>query len=307
VANVAVGFDVLGFAVDAAGDRVTATAAPASTEVYVTDVTGIVTALPRDPARNTASVAVAALLRDHPVGHGLELHLDKGIPLGSGMGGSAASAVAAVVAANAFLEAPLSPDQLLPYAMEGEAVASGSAHADNVAPSLLGGMTAVVGMDPVEVVGLPVPTGLLCVLVHPRFEVETRSARTALGSELPLTRHVRQSMYLTGFLAACYRNDLGLLERSMVDLVAEPARAALIPGLAEARAGAMEAGALGFAISGAGPSVFAFVGSEDVGREVQSAIVAAFTGRGHETEAWLGPIRTDGATIVASEAVSCGT
>lgn len=301
VANLAVGFDVLGFAIGGVGDRVRARHDPAGSGVRVAAVTGLVTDLPRDPDRNTASVAVLAMAQEHPFPAGVALDLHKGIPLGSGMGGSAASAVAAVVAANALLERPLPLEALLPYAVAGESVASGSAHADNVAPSLQGGMIAVVAQDPLRTVSVPVPQGLVCVLVHPHLEIETRSARAALATELPLRTHVLQSQRLAGFLAGCYSGDLGLLGRSMVDLVAEPARASLIPGFSDAKRAALAVGALGFAISGAGPSVFALVGEHRVSEAVERAIVDTFAHHDLGAESWIGPINEEGARVEAPD------
>ncbi len=297
VANLAVGFDVLGFAVACVGDRVRARFDPNGTGVQIGVITGLVAALPLDPALNTASVAVLAMAREHPFEGGITLDIYKGIPLGSGMGGSAASAVAAVVAANALRSEPLPHAALLPYAVEGESVASGSPHADNVAPSLLGGMIAVVATEPLQVVPLPVPEGLEYVLVHPHLEIETRTAREALGSGLLLGTHVHQSQRLAGFLAACYTGDLQLLGRSMVDLIAEPKRAGLIPGYDRAKQVAEREGALGFAISGAGPSVFAWVPADGRAERVKGAIVQVFKDHDVGAEGWIGSISGDGARV----------
>ena len=297
VANVGVGFDVLGFALEGIGDRVTVSAAEDG--VVVEAVTGVVTDLPTDPQRNTASVALLALLRDLQPGHGFRVRIDKGIPLGSGMGGSAASAVGAVVAANALLARPLAREKLLKYALLGEQAASGAPHADNAAPCLFGGLTAVVSADPPEVVPIPLPDALLCVLVHPRMRIDTREARAVLRPEIALSEHVRQSMRLSGFLAGCFRGDLGLIGRSMDDCIVEPQRSKLIPGFDEAKAVARAGGALGFGIAGSGPSVFAWAASQTVARVVQQGVVGAFERHGLAVDSWIAPIDDQGARAVS--------
>ncbi|MEZ4425213.1 MAG: homoserine kinase [Gemmatimonadota bacterium] len=298
VANVSVGFDLLGFAIGGAGDRVTIRPAPDRSGVRITAQRGVVTSLPSDPARNTATVALHALLAEQPLPFGLDVEIDKGIPLGSGMGGSAASAVAAVVAANAFLPTPASSDDLLRWATVGEAAASGAQHADNVAPCLLGGLTAVVGMDPPRAIALPVPPGLECVVIHPHLQIETRRARAAMRAEVPLHDHVRQSMHLAGFVAACYTGDAMLLGRSVVDLVAEPARAPLIPGFHDARVAAEAAGALAFGISGSGPTVFALTADPAVTARVEEAVLHVFEAGGVAADPWSGPVGQPGAHVL---------
>lgn len=298
VANLAVGFDVLGFAAGVVGDRIRVRLDPQTDGVRVGAVSGLVPALPTDPGHNTATVALAAMASEQPFGAGLVVDIHKGIPLGSGMGGSAASAVGAVVAANALLAERLETIDLLDYAVAGEAVASGGAHADNVAPALLGGLVAVVRADPFEVIQLPVPPALRCVLVHPHLEVETRAARAALGTELSLKTHVDQTQHLTGFMAGLYTGDLALIGRSMVDRVAGPSRAAMIPGYERAQRAALESGALGFAISGAGPSVFAFVSNEAAGDAVRAQVVDAFESVGVESESWVSRVGTKGAHVL---------
>lgn len=298
VANVAVGFDILGFALRGVGDHVTVATDPAGDDVTIEAIRGVVPDLPTDPGKNTASVALRALLAAHRPDHGFRISLHKGIPLGSGMGGSAASAVAAVVAADRLLGGRLSTEEMLRYAAAGEQVSSGSPHVDNVAPALCGGLTALVASDPPRVVRLPLPDGLVSVLVHPHVAVETRGARAALPAELPLARHVEQSMRLCGFLAGCYRDDLELIGRSMADLVAEPTRARAIPGFERAREAAIRNGALALAIAGSGPSVFAWATSPEVARAVEQAILRVFEEQGVGADGWTGPIAKRGAAVV---------
>jgi len=298
VANVAAGFDVLGFAVEGAGDEVTIRRSAAGDGVRVGTISGVVTDLPRDPRRNTASVALLALLDELGETGGFEVSIVKGIPLGSGMGGSAASAVAAVVAGQRVIGSDLPPERLLRAALAGERVASGAAHADNAAAALHGGLIAVVAADPPQVERIPVPEAIVCVLVHPHLAVETREARKVLPRELGLGLHVAQSMDLCGFLVGCFRGDLERIRRSMTDRVAEPSRAPSIPGFDAARRAALEGGALGFSISGSGPSVFAWADSIATSRRVEAGVRAAFRARGLDSDAWVGPVRARGTVLV---------
>lgn len=301
VANVCAGFDVLGFALDGPGDRVDLRIEREGHRpgVVIERVEGVVTDLPTDPARNTAAVALAALLEATGLHWRCRVSLHKGIPLGSGMGGSAASAVAAVVAANALLDPPLAPEVLLRFAAAGEAAASGTAHADNIAPSLLGGVTVLVGASPPRAIALPLPQGVICVLIHPRIRIDTREARAALPRQIPLGLHVEQSMRLAGFLAGCFRGDLGLLGDSMFDGIAEPVRAARIPGFAAARDVARDAGAFAFGIAGSGPSVFAWTADATAAPAIDGAVRAVFGRHGIDCDSWIAPLGAVGARPVA--------
>ncbi|HEV2132316.1 MAG TPA: homoserine kinase, partial [Longimicrobiaceae bacterium] len=227
-----------------------------------------------------------------------EVTIEKGIPLSSGMGGSAASAVAAAVAANAFLAAPLPPERLLSYALIGEAVASGSSHGDNLAPCLLGGMVLVRSLQPPDLVPIPVPTAIRCVLVHPRLRVETRTARQVLPREVPLHSCIEQSANLAGFLAGCYGGELDLIRRSLVDVLIEPHRQALVPGFQAVKRAAMQSGALGCSLSGAGPSLFAWCADEQVGRQVCDRMIDAFAAEGIAAEGWVSRVDVPGARVV---------
>lgn len=296
VGNVAVGFDVLGHALQAAGDRVRASRS-ATPGVRIAAVSGIVTELPRDAALNTAGRAAQSLLESQRLAWGVDLAIEKGIPLGSGLGGSAASAVAAAVAVNDLLEHPLPPAGLLPHAIEGEAAASGSRHADNVAASLFGGLVLTVGMDKPRCTQVPVPPVIRCVLVHPHLFLSTRVAREILRPSVPLGDLVRQTANLAGFLAGCYSADLSLIRASFEDVVIEPQRAGLIPGFAAVQRAALDGGALGCSISGAGPSVFAWC-EEAHADAIRAAMCAAFADAGLESEYWIAPVGGAGATVV---------
>ncbi len=293
VANVASGFDVLGFALDSPGDSATASRS-AEKGVRVTSITGDAGRLPRDPKKNTAAVAVAAFLQ--AVGHpfGIEIALAKRMPLSSGLGSSAASAVAAVTAANILAGRPLSPRDLLPFTMEAERVACGSAHADNVAPSLLGGFVLIRSYDPLDIVQLPVPKGLSCAVVHPHAELRTEDARRVLKKEIRLSDAIRQWGNLAALVAALYNGDLQLLGRSLQDVVAEPARSLLIPGFAGVKTAAMTAGALGCSISGSGPSVFALCATSEDSSRAGTAMVEAFRSAGLASDLYLSTVNTKG-------------
>jgi homoserine kinase len=297
VANVASGFDVLGFALEQPGDRVRATWSELP-GVRLESVEGDGGRLPRDPQRNTAAVAASRLLEalGHPFG--VDLRLDKGMPLSSGLGSSAASAVAAVWAVNLLAGRPLEPEALLPFTMGAEQVACGTAHADNVAPSLLGGFVLIRSNEPVDIVRLPVPSGLSAAVVHPHTEIRTEDARRILKKELRLADAVRQWGNLAALVAALYEGDLGLLSRSLQDVVAEPRRGLLIPGFDAVKAAALDSGALGCSISGSGPSLFALCASLERARHVGEAMQAEFARTGLDSDLFFSPINLQGPSVV---------
>src|SRR5205085_7867051 len=221
------------------------------------DITGDQGRLPRDPARNTAGVAARTLLTAVGERRGVALTIRKGLPLSSGLGGSAASAVAAVVAIDALVGARLPLETLLACAFEGERIGAGSAHGDNIAPCLYGGFVLVRRASPPDIVRLPVPDGLVAVVVHPDLEIETARARALLGDSVALADAIQQWANLGAFVDALHRGDFALLSRSLEDAIAEPRRAPLVPGLAAIKQAATDAGALGCSLSGSGPSLFA--------------------------------------------------
>src|SRR5206468_8900911 len=246
VSNVACGFDVLGFALEAPGDTVTARFAPAgSAAVRIDDIVGDEGRLPRDTARNTAGVATEALLTLLGERRGVVLTIRKGLPLSSGLGGSAASAVAAVVAVDGLLDAHTPLATLMACAFEGERLGAGSAHGDNIGPAVYGGLVLVRVPNPPDVIRLPIPAGLTAVVVHPELEIETARARALLGTEVPLSDAIRQWANLGALVHALHRSDFDLLSRALEDTIAEPRRAPLVPGLAAIKEAAAKAGALG--------------------------------------------------------------
>lgn len=296
IGNVAAGFDVLGQSFPVLGDRVRAETSPLP-GVRIAAISGLASELPREPEQNTAGRAVQSLLAATGGETGVALSIEKGIPLGSGLGGSAASAVAAVVAANELLGRPCSRAELLVHAVAGEMVASGSQHADNVAPALFGGLVVTVGVDPSRVQRIPVPPTIRCVVVHPKMYLSTREARRILRAEVPLADAIRQLGNLAGLIAGCHANDLALIRACLDDVLIEPQRAGLIPGFAEVKAAALAAGALGCSISGAGPSVFAWC-EEGTARAVADGMTAAFARHALESTAHVAPVGDDGARIL---------
>lgn len=296
VGNVAVGFDVLGLSVQAIGDRVTARRVE-KPGVTIAAINGVVRDLPLEAERNTAGMAVMSIVKEQKLSFGIELTIEKGIPLGSGLGGSAASAVAAVVAANALLPTPLSQLELLKHAMRGEEVASGSVHVDNIAPSLFGGLVLTVGIDNPNVKQIPVPADVRCVLVHPHMVLSTREARKILKPTVSLSDVIWQTANLAGFLTGCFTGDLRLIGESLEDVVIEPQRRVLIPGFDAVKQAAMQAGALGCSISGAGPTVFAWLPSAQAAA-ARDGMVAAFKAAGLESDAWISTLEPNGARLV---------
>ena len=296
VGNVAVGFDVLGHSFQAIGDRVLArrTNTPG---VTIAAIKGVVADLPLEPERNTAGKAVLSMVQELQLPFGIELTIEKGIPLGSGLGGSAASAVAAVVAAGGLLERSLTKLELLKFAMHGEAVASGSVHVDNIAPSLFGGLVLTVGIDNPHVKQIPVPPSVRCVLVHPHMMLSTREARQILKRTVELSDVIWQQANLAGFLTGCFTGDVNLIRESLEDVIIEPQRQVLIPGFKAVKEGAKAAGALGCSISGAGPTIFAWC-EEQHANAVRDAMVAGFEAHDLESDAWISTLDPAGARLI---------
>jgi homoserine kinase len=297
VSNVACGFDVLGFPLDSPGDELDARFA--ASDVRIDAIVGDGGRLPRDSRRNTAGVAARALLHALGERRGVALTIRKGLPLASGLGGSAASAVAAVVAVDALFQARAPLELLLACALEGEGLGAAGAHPDNVAPCLYGGFVLVRHPNPPDVVRLPVPAGLTAVVVHPSLEIQTSRARAMLGTEVPLQAAIRQWANLGAFVHALHRDDFALIGRSLEDAIAEPRRAPLIPGFAAIKRSAMDAGALGCSLSGSGPSLFALCEGRQTAVRVAAAMTAAVEKEiGGDTQTYISAIGSQGARIV---------
>lgn len=297
VANVSCGFDIFGFAVDQPGDEVTLTLTD-NGKVSIKKIEGDGGRLPLAPEKNTSSVAVLAFLNAIGRTQGVEITLKKNLPLGSGMGSSAASAVAALVGINHLCGEPLQRKELLPFAMEAERVACGSAHADNVAPSLLGGFVLIRGYDPLDVVGIPTPENLFCTLVHPHLELKTEDSRLVLRSSISLKDAITQWGNIAGLIAGLMKPDYGLIGRSLKDVIAEPVRALLIPGFDIIKEKAIEAGALGCGISGSGPTIFALSTDAASAKRVGEAITQQFQKLKLGSESYVSKINVQGAAII---------
>ena len=301
IGNVGVGFDMLGLALEGVGDRVSArrTDEPGITVAEVRGLDGeLHPYLSTDPDHNTASIAARALWEDCGGSGGIELKVYKGVPLQSGMGSSAASAVAAAVAVNALLEQPLEARKLLRYALVGEQYASGGLHADNVAPSLIGGMILCPQVLLPEVYSVPIPAGVSAVLLHPELQVNTAHARRALAKGYTMEQWLSQQGYLAGFLTACATNDIELIGKSLKDVIIEPQRADNVSCFAAVKAAAERGGALGVSLSGSGPSVFALCRDNDA-RNLAVAMEQACRGLGIECQSWVSPLDAPGAHVEA--------
>lgn len=299
IGNVGVGFDMLGLALAGVGDRVSARRVE-TPGVSISEVRGldgeIHPYLSNDPKQNTASIAAQALWDACQEQGGVEIKVLKGVPLQSGMGSSAASAVAAAVAVNALLEKPLATESLLPYALEGEKYASGGLHADNVAPSLLGGLVLCPAVLLPRTISLPVPTGVTAVLLHPELQVNTARARRGLAKGYSMKLWLSQQGYLAAFVAACASSDIELIRNSLKDVVIEPQRAEAVSCFDEVKATALRSGALGCSLSGSGPSIFALAEDRDA-RNIVIAMEQACRGMGIDCQSWVSPMTAAGAYV----------
>ncbi len=300
VSNVGCGFDVLGFALDAPGDVVTAEAGDGP-GVEIAAIEGDGGRLSRDPARNTAGTAAQTLLDRLGTTRGIRLTIQKGLPLASGMGSSGASAVAAVVAVNELLGRPAPLEWLLECAMAGEVAGCGSAHPDNVAPALYGGFVLVRAPSPPDVVRLPIPEGLSCAILHPHLEVDTGMARRLVGDTVPLANAVRQWGNVGALVAGLFLGDLPLIARALEDHVVEARRAHLVPGFEVVKRAAHAAGALGCSLSGSGPAMFALCASPDRAELAGQAMREAYArDAGLGADLWVSPVGRRGARVIAA-------
>ena len=298
LANLGCGFDVLGLALAAPYDaiRMSSSTEPGVRIKHLDSYN-----LPTDPNRNVAGVALLAMLQAAPDAVGFEVEITKGIKPGSGVGSSAASAVGAVVAANALLGNRFSKLELVNFAMEGEAVASGARHADNIAPAIFGGFTLVRALEPtIDIVALAAPP-LWVAVVHPQVEVKTSESRKVLPTAVPLGLAVRQWANVAGLVAGFLTADYDLIGRSLDDYIVEPARLPLIAGLAEARKRALAAGAIGGGISGSGPSIFMLNKTEETAQAVGTAMGRVFEELGIEFNVYIGPVGTEGARVISEK------
>ncbi len=297
VANVTCGFDVLGFAVSSPGDELVLKPNDLG-KVRIVEIKGDGGKLPKDPNMNTASVAINKYLEHLNSDQGFDIYLEKKMPLGSGLGSSAASAVAGVFAANELLGTPLDSTELLSFAMEGERQACGAAHADNVGPALYGGMVLVRSYSPIDVVRIPVPKPLYVSLVHPQISIATKDARDILKKQILMRDAVQQWGNIAGLVVGMMQGDFDLVGRSMQDVIVEPIRSILIPGFDAVKSAALESGAIGCGISGSGPSIFALSAEMSTAEEVGARMSAAFKQINIESEVYISGINIEGPKIL---------
>jgi len=297
VANVACGFDILGFAVDFPGDEVVLKTQD-EPGVTISKITGDDGKLPTDPEKNTVSISVLSLLKHLKSDQGFEIELIKKMPLSSGLGSSAASAVAGVFAANKLLGNPLKKEELLPFILEGEKIACGSGHADNAAPALYGGLVLIRSYSPLDIIKISSPANLYCTLIHPHILIRTEDARQILKKQIPLSDVTTQMGNIAGLITGMINEDFELIQRSMEDVIVEPVRSILIPGFEKMKKAAIKAGALGCSISGSGPSVFALstskIKAKNIGESMQSVLHALNI----KNEIYISKINHDGPRII---------
>lgn len=302
VANVAVGFDILGFALSGLGEVARVERIDKSFGVIITPTQGF-PEIPTDPRKNTATAGLIRLINEKKLNFGFRVTLEKIIPVGSGLGGSSTSAVAALIAANALLPKKLTRAELFDYALTGEQIASGSRHADNIAPCLEGGLVFVRSQPSIQALKIPTPKSLRCVIILPDVAIHTKSAREILKNEVSLKAMVEQTANLSGFLLGCISGDLKLIQSSLKDAVIEPQRAKLIPSFYEFQNAALTSGALGCSISGSGPALFALAGSQRQAEKTRRALLAtAETLNIKLRGSWISPINGKGAHVLSVKA-----
>jgi homoserine kinase len=296
VANVSCGYDVLGFALERPGDKVIMHLND-SGNVTLDHIEGDEGRLPMDADKNIVTAVVKYYLQKLGLSQGVSVELYKQMPFGSGLGSSSASAVAGLVAINELMGKPLTREQLLPLAMEGERLGCGNAHADNVAPALLGGLILVRSYDPLDVVRLPYPETLRCGILYPHVEIPTQEARRILKTTVPIGDAIKQWGNVAGLVAGFCTNDIKLIGRSMEDYIIEPVRAMLIPHFYEMRKIAMDNKALGFGISGSGPSVFALCEDESTAAHILELLAAHLKKDGIDSNSYLSAINKEGPRV----------
>ncbi len=298
VANVVCGFDVLGFAINEPGDEVHMKLVE-KPGITITKITGDDGRLPLDPKKNTVSASV-----QHYLNHigkpdlGVEIELHKKMPIGSGLGSSSASTVAGLFAINSLMDVQLSNMDLIPFAMKGEELACGYGHADNVAPALLGGFVLIRSYEPLDIISLPFPDDLYAAVVYPEVDVPTKDAREMIRTKVTLKDAVVQMGNVAGLVTGLFLKDYDLIGRSLVDVLIEPTRSILIPDFYTMRQLAMDKGAIGFGISGSGPSVFALTRSKEVATEITVALQQQLTSRDIKSLAFVSAVNQQGPVII---------
>jgi homoserine kinase len=298
VANVACGFDIFGFSLELPGDELHVELCERR-GVSLERITGDAGALPLDPTKNTATVAVNKLLHHLDCCKGIKIELHKKMPLGSGLGSSAASAAGSLFAVNALLGFPLSSKELVPFAMEAEGIACGFAHADNVAPALLGGFVLIRSYSPLDVVQVPCNIELYCSILHPRIEIRTEFARKLLKKEVSLQQHIMQSGNAAGLMLGLMQGNAELISKCLTDVIVEPIRATLIPGFEKMKRAALHEGALGCSISGSGPSLFALSLTFAHAQQIGDAMQDVCKSQGIASDIYISKINHRGPKIIS--------
>jgi len=296
VSNMGSGFDIIGFPIENVGDTVQVTQHEKQV-VRITNISGYKD-IPLEASKNVASYAVIKLLEKLGVNTGFDIAIEKAVKPGSGIGSSASSSVAAVYAVNELLGQPFTDNELIEFAMEGEGLASGGKHADNVAPALLGGITVLRSYNPLDVIRIEPPEHLRIILLHPQIEIKTKEARDILPRQIPLKDAIHQWGNVAGLISGLYASDYEMIGRSMEDVIIEPRRSSLIPGYDQLKSAALEAGALGCTISGSGPSVFALAKGKQVALEVEKAMREAYKAQEVPFNVYSSSISSQGATII---------
>lgn len=297
IANLSCGFDVLGLCLDTTGDEMIIHKCK-EPGVRITKIIGA--DLPLETEQNVAGVAALSMLREWQTDYGFDIEIYKKIKAGSGIGSSAASAAGAIFGINELLARPFENKELIKFAMQGEKLASGSAHADNVAPALLGGFTLVRSYNPLDVIRIESPSALFAVVIHPQIELKTADSRAVLQPTVPIKKAIAQWGNVGGLIAGLYTQDYDLIGRSLHDEVAEPYRKALIPEFDRVKNEAMQQGALGAGISGSGPSIFALTKGAAIAQNVANAMCKVYDSIGLPYEIHISKVNEQGIKILAS-------
>ncbi len=298
VSNVACGFDVLGFCLDTIGDEMVVRKTDEK-GIFITKIEGY--DLPYETTKNVAGVSALALIEDAKPDCGFEIEIYKHIKPGSGIGSSSASAAGSVFAINELLGRPYNKTQLTYFAMQGEKLASQSEHADNLAPTIFGGFTLVKSLNPLEILEIPAPKELYTILLHPQVEIKTASARAILPNNVPLGDAVIQWANVGSLIHALHTSDYGLIQRSLQDIIIEPYRSRLIPHFKQVKRTALEAGALGCAISGSGPSIFMLSKGLENAKAIETAINEIYSKTTIDFNLYVSAINTEGIKIMNNE------
>ena len=297
VANVSCGFDILGFAIEAPGDEIEIELKKIS-GITIESISGDDGKLPLDPKLNSASVAIQSYINHINYKDGINLNLYKKMPISSGMGSSAASAVAAVVGINTLLGSPLKRKELLPFILEGEKIACGTAHADNAAASLLGGFILVRSYDPIDIVSINYPEDLITIVIHPDLKIDTKIARGLLKDTIKLSDAISQWGNVAGLISGLHQKNYELISRSLVDNIAEPKRSNLITGFNDVKNIALQSGAIGCGISGSGPSMFALCKDINKANSIATKMKNAFAEHSIKSNFYISKINANGAIII---------